>query len=261
MASSTRAILESEERRDKALQRLDHEMEDGMARFAAQLEQQSNALINEAQNLTTRLENRIGKATEEDIRLSWSEAPLLAKGEIVQRSLLDRLNELVQEQLSEVDSLLADERRRLTDLVSSKRDHERQNAEQEIMVIQEERDGKADRLRQEMEDELMELKSLRERQLLSENHYRELSERWGNVFEADMGAEAIRKIVAAHGPGPDGQGDAPRDQEHALQAAPQEGRQAVARGRVLPQVGQPAGVDDPDRAAGYPAGPAPNGAA
>ena len=48
----------------------------------------------------------------------------------------------------------------------------------------------------EMEDELMELKSLRERQLLSENHYRELSERWGNVFEADMGAEAIRKIVA-----------------------------------------------------------------
>ncbi len=42
----------------------------------------------------------------------------------------------------------------------------------------------------------MELKSLRERQLLSENRYRELSERWGNVFEADMGAEAIRKIVA-----------------------------------------------------------------
>jgi DNA-directed RNA polymerase subunit beta' len=189
-------ILELEERRDKALRRLDQELEDGLASFAAQLEQQSNALIGEAQNLTTRLENRIGKATEEDIRLSWSVAPLLAKGEIVQRSLLDQLNEAVQEQLSEVDSLLADERRRLTDLISSKRDHERQNADQEIMVIQEERDAKIDRMRQEMEDELIELKSLRERQLLSENRYRELSERWGNVFEADMGAEAIHKIVA-----------------------------------------------------------------
>jgi DNA-directed RNA polymerase subunit beta' len=189
-------ILEIEERRDKALQQLDQEMEEGLARFAAELEQQSNVLIKEAQNLTTRLENRIGKSTEEDIRLSWSDAPLLSKGETVQRSLLDRLNEAVQEQLSEIDALLADERRRLTDLVSSKRDHERQIADQEIMVIQEERDAKTDRMRQEMDDELIELKSIRERQLLSENRYRELSERWGNVFEADMGAEAIHKIVA-----------------------------------------------------------------
>jgi DNA-directed RNA polymerase subunit beta' len=30
-------------------------------------------------------------------------------------------------------------------------------------------------------------------QLLTENRYRELSERWGNVFEADMGAEAIAR--------------------------------------------------------------------
>ena len=189
-------ILEVEERRDSSLRRLDQEQEEGLARFAARLEQQSNALIAEAQALAVRLENRIGKATEEDIQPSWSDKPLLAKGEVVQRSLLDRLNEAVQEELSEVDALLADERRRLNDLVSSKRDHERQVAEQEIMVIQEERDAKADRLRQEMDDELIELKSLRERQLLSENRYRELSERWGNVFEADMGAEAIRKLVA-----------------------------------------------------------------
>ncbi len=189
-------ILEVEERRDKALSRLDQELEDGLARFAGQLEQQSNALIKEAQNLTMRLENRIGKASEEQIVLSWSDQPLLTKGEIVQRGLTDRLNEAVQEQLSEIDALLAEERRRLTDLVASKREHEMKIAEQEIMAIQEERDGKADRLRQEMDDELLELKSLRERQLLSEGRYRELSERWGNVFEADMGAEAIRKIVA-----------------------------------------------------------------
>ena len=189
-------ILEIEERRDNALQRLDHEMEDGLGRFAAQLEQQSNALISEAQNLTTRLENRFGKVTEEDIRLSWSEALLLAKGEIVQRTLPDRLNEAVQEQLSEIDALLVEERSRLADLVASKRDRELKIAEQEIMAIQEERDAKGDRLRQELEDELLELKSIRERQLLTENRYRELSERWGTVFEADMGAEAIRKIVA-----------------------------------------------------------------
>ncbi|MER2600193.1 MAG: DNA-directed RNA polymerase subunit beta' [Caldilineales bacterium] len=189
-------ILEIEDRRNKTLRRLDNDMEEGLSHFAAQLEQQSNALIKEAQVVTTRLENRIGKPSDEAVQLSWADTPLLAKGETVTRGMLERVNELVQEQLSELDSSLADERRRLTDLVSSKRDHERQIADQEIMLIQEERDAKSDRLREDMEDELVELKSLRERQLLSENRYRELSERWGNVFEADMGAEAVRKLVA-----------------------------------------------------------------
>ncbi|MFZ2488317.1 MAG: DNA-directed RNA polymerase subunit beta' [Anaerolineae bacterium] len=189
-------IQEVDARRNTALQALDQELESGLSSFAGQLEQRSNVLIKEAQSITTRLENRIGKPSEENIALSWTETPLLNKGEIVQRSLADRLNEMVQEELSELDAQLNDERRRLTDLIGSRREVVRQNADQEIMVIQEERDARSDRLRQEMEDDLLELKSLRERQLLSENRYRELSERWGNVFEADMGAEAVHKLVS-----------------------------------------------------------------
>ncbi|MEI2688486.1 MAG: hypothetical protein V9H69_01740 [Anaerolineae bacterium] len=253
-------ILEIEERRDNALQRLDHEMEDGLGRFAAQLEQQSNALISEAQNLTTRLENRFGKVTEEDIRLSWSEALLLAKGEIVQRTLPDRLNEAVQEQLSEIDALLVEERSRLADLVASKRDRELKIAEQEIMAIQEERDAKGDRLRQELEDELLELKSIRERQLLTENRYRELSERWGTVFEADMGAEAIRKIVARMD-----LDQMAKEQRHEIRSTRSKQRRKKAAKQlrvveIVPQVGQPAGMDGPDCAAGDPARLASDGA-
>ena len=76
-----------------------------------------------------------------------------------------------------------------------KRDHERHVAEQELLGVHEQRETQADRLRMQMEDDLQELKSLRTRQLLTELRYRELVERWGNVFEADMGADAIRKIV------------------------------------------------------------------
>ncbi len=67
-----------------------------------------------------------------------------------------------------------------------------------------------------MEDDLQELKSLRTRQLLTKSRYRELAERWGNVFEADMGADAIRKIVAQHGPGKTGSRTAPGDQDKPL---------------------------------------------
>ena len=51
-------------------------------------------------------------------------------------------------------------------------------------------------MRQSLEEELLELKSIRERQLLSEGRYRELSDRWGNVFRAGMGAEAVHEIVS-----------------------------------------------------------------
>ena len=146
--------------------------------------------------MTKRLDNRMGKPTEEAIQLSWALIPLIAKGAMVQRHDLERLSEAAQEQLSEIDALLQDERGRLADLLGAKKDHERLAAEQEIMVIQEQREAQADKLRAQMEDELLELKSIRERQLLSENRYRELSDRWGNVFEADMGAEAVRKIVS-----------------------------------------------------------------
>jgi DNA-directed RNA polymerase subunit beta' len=189
-------VFEIEERRDKTLRALEQQLEAGLEDVSKRLEQQSTAVLTEMQNLTQRLENRMGKPTEEAIQPSWSLVPLLAKGEVVQRSHLDRLSTAAQEQLSDIDSLLEEERGRLGDQIGARKDHERLTAEQEIMAIQEQREAQGDKLRAEMEDDLLELKSIRERQLLSENRYRELSDRWGNVFEADMGAEAVRKIVA-----------------------------------------------------------------
>ena len=189
-------IIEIEERRNKAVRALDQQLEVGVEDMSKRLEQQSTAVLTEVENLTKRLDNRMGKPTEEAIQLSWSLTPLIAKAAVVQRHDLERLSEAAQEQLSEIDALLQEERGRLADLLGAKKDHERLAAEQEIMAIQEQREAQADKLRAQMEDELLELKSIRERQLLSENRYRELSDRWGNVFEADMGAEAVRKIVS-----------------------------------------------------------------
>lgn len=47
-----------------------------------------------------------------------------------------------------------------------------------------------------MERSLDDLKGLEEKQLLAESRYRDLAERWGNVFTAGMGAEAVLEIVA-----------------------------------------------------------------
>ncbi|MCB0204286.1 MAG: DNA-directed RNA polymerase subunit beta' [Anaerolineae bacterium] len=189
-------ILTIEERRDSAIRQIDREYDEQNDSLSAQLEQRSNAVITELRNLTTRLENRLGQGLDEDIVLPWQSEPFLKKGVTIQRSQLDLLNTAAQEQLSEIDAQVEEERSLLVDSVSVKRDHERHIAEQELLGVHEQREMQADRLRMQMEDDLQELKSLRTRQLLTESRFRELAERWGNVFDADMGAEAIRKIVA-----------------------------------------------------------------
>ena len=46
-----------------------------------------------------------------------------------------------------------------------------------------------------MEQDVSELKSISEMDLLGESQYRELSQKWGKVFSAGMGAEAILQIL------------------------------------------------------------------
>ena len=57
------------------------------------------------------------------------------------------------------------------------------------------------RCAQQLDDSLQELKELRERDLLTESEYRDLQERWGNVFRAGMGAEADPRAGGQDRPG------------------------------------------------------------
>ncbi|MEA3335621.1 MAG: DNA-directed RNA polymerase subunit beta' [Chloroflexota bacterium] len=189
-------ILEIEQRRDAAIATLDEEEEKDLAELAERLEQESNAVITETRNVTTQLENRMGKTAEETIQLSWTDSPIVQGGKTVEHSHLDMVNEAAQEQLSEIDAEISDERALLQERTAGKRDLVRNTADQEIMDIQETRDVQADALRTSMEEELAELKSIQERQLLTESRYQELADSWGNVFRAGMGAEAVLDIVS-----------------------------------------------------------------
>ncbi|MDW8316289.1 MAG: DNA-directed RNA polymerase subunit alpha C-terminal domain-containing protein [Anaerolineae bacterium] len=189
-------IAEIEIKRDEAIGALDAEERRALAELQRQLEQETGSVIAEAKSLTQRLENRLGKPSDEVIHPSWLAEPLLAKGEVITRSHVDRLNELTQDRLSEIDERIGAERAHISELIAARRDQQRREADKQILALQEHREAQAASLRQSLEQELLELKSLRERQLLTESRYRELAERWGNVFKAGMGAEAIRDIVA-----------------------------------------------------------------
>ena len=181
---------------DRDLGALDSEENEEITRLDARINEQTSAVIAEAQRLQTWIQLQVGKKSTEDKFLSWSRQAVLRQNEIVSNDYVNIVNDLVQQQIDtlqvESDEQKADIRMR----TGAKRDFVRRELGGQLETLRGEVDAKKDTLRAQMERALDDVKSLEEKQLLSENRYRELVERWGNVFTAGMGAEAVRDIVA-----------------------------------------------------------------
>ncbi|NIM51326.1 MAG: DNA-directed RNA polymerase subunit beta', partial [Gemmatimonadales bacterium] len=74
------------------------------------LSTRTEAIMGEAKMLSASIENQMGKAAREDLTLSFGETSLLRQGETVTQDHAVRLNEQVQQELSRLQSEVADER-------------------------------------------------------------------------------------------------------------------------------------------------------
>ena len=189
-------VGEPEARRDAALAEMDAEEEVALTQLDERINKSSSAIIGEAQTLQTWIAGNKNKKAAEGKRLSWVEEPIIKAGIMVSADYENTVNDMVQEELNRLASDSDREKEEIRETIAAKREHMRMNADAELSQFYKEIEtGKAKILTQ-MERSLDDLKGLEEQQLLTETRYRELADRWGNVFQAGMGAEAIRDIVA-----------------------------------------------------------------
>ncbi len=189
-------ISELEAQRDDQLAALDRQVEAERARLAEQLATETGEVIAAGQRAQASLEKTLGKPAAEDIYLPWDAGTLVvAKGQTVTREQLDALNGAIQERLSRIEDAINRELEAVGDRMDARRETIRAGAEQAIDAVRDDVEKQKGQMRDEQESSLEALKMLRERDLLSESEYRDLSDRWGNVFRAGMGAEAIRELV------------------------------------------------------------------
>lgn len=218
-----------EDQRGRALQRLDREMHSRYARTEADasgqiqaiegardsaieaveieetaaIEAAEQALEDKTADVTTKvglelqafIEENLDKKLREAVLLPWSDEPLIESGVIIERGHQDILNQALQDRLSDLD----DERNQAIEdarmLAASKRDNHRREADEMLQRIYEAIDVQKDLARQEIDAQIKELKSLREGDLLVESQFRDLEDRWGNIFRAGMGAEAVYELI------------------------------------------------------------------
>ncbi len=218
-----------EEQRSRALQRLDREVQARFARIEAELSGQISAIENARDqaiaavnaeeataaqaaemeleraatemtkkigpSLQKRLEESMGKRLKEAVILPWSEEPLVAAGAVVERSDQDALNEALRQRLTDLDGERKDRAGAAAQLAAAKRDNHRREAEEMLQKVYTVMDAQKQAARYQVDAQIEEIKSLHEGDLLIESQYREMEDRWGNIFKAGMGAEAVYELV------------------------------------------------------------------
>ncbi len=218
-----------EDQRGRALQRLDREMQARFARIESDasgqlqaiegardaaieavdeeeieaLEAADTELEAKAAEVTTVvgtqlqdfIQDNLGKKLGESVMLPWRDAPLIEADEVIERGHQDVLNEALQERLSDLEY----ERNKSIDdartVASAKRENHRHEADEFLQGVYETIEGQKGVARQQIEAQVKEMKSLHEADLLLESQFRDLEDRWGNIFRAGMGAEAIYELI------------------------------------------------------------------
>lgn len=199
-------IAELENEADQAIRALKGKLEDDIQHLDAQRqlsttesEQQislkTDQLVNEARQIQEYLEAHMNSKADAQQRLSSGEV-VVEEGELISKETAVRLNEIVQNLLSDIKQEGQSKQDSMALLVSAEEEQLRYAIEQEVDQLQNELQSKIDEIQNGVEEQIAELKRIEECDLLTESRYYELKEKWGNVFEAGMGAEAVRTLVA-----------------------------------------------------------------
>ncbi|MBE2182125.1 MAG: DNA-directed RNA polymerase subunit beta' [Anaerolineae bacterium] len=162
--------------------------------FEDELSRLSDEVMREAQSVNSRIEAYMGQAAPTDIDFPGANTVIVAKGEIVDNSHISRVQNIVNARLNELQNEVDVMRRgQINDLAGEAA------SQTELSALATGADVEiTDRLkllRQNAEKARSELQDLHILQFLPENRYRELKQRYGQVFQADMGAEAFYEIL------------------------------------------------------------------
>ena len=190
-------IAEVKKNRDKTLKEMDAEKEAIQASYDEQIGSRIDPVIKEGQRLESEIQTRMGKKIRKAIAFSAleNEITIVEVGDEVNSSHLSHVQKIVKEMIEDLEADLKDERSRELEHVTLRKEEVKAESELKMEGLRAELEDQAEETQTEsanLRDELYELEPFT---FLSESRYRELKSRWGQVFRADMGAEAFYDIL------------------------------------------------------------------
>jgi len=151
-------------------------------------------VMHEAQTTQKILEDKMGLVQRAAIVFGSDGETIVEAGELPDRTHLKALNNLVEARLNEIKVEAEEELNREQSRINAEIDRIRHMTDQEIEAEVGDNAREVNELRERVQQQIQELMGIQPMQFLNEVQYRELTDRWGNVFNAEMGAEALYDI-------------------------------------------------------------------
>ncbi len=181
--------------REDRLKELETQQADVDARYDEQIAADLEPVIKQGQRLEKTLQDSVDEAAKDDLIFPETDVVIVKKGEKISTAHIANIQDVVKQRLTEIEDSLKEAKE--NELEHIKLDVARVRAEttQEISHLRENLDLAIDSAQSEykrLRDELLNLQPLT---FLGEAEYRELRSRWGQIFQAEMGAEAFYDIL------------------------------------------------------------------
>jgi DNA-directed RNA polymerase subunit beta' len=188
-------IAEIKASRDQVLGEFESKSQAVEDHYNEEIATQLDPILKEGQRLERRLQERIGKTIRVPINFEAVDTVIAEKGTEITNKHLAHVQKIVKEKLEEIEGGLQEQRQLETYSIQT-----------EIETLKAETDLNMEELRNTLEDQSTaargdhtkardELLELRPLTFMGESRYRELKSNWGQVFRAEMGAEAFFDIL------------------------------------------------------------------
>ncbi len=176
------------------IEKLEKKAEAASARLEEQMNAQIEEIVSAGKTLERKLDER-GREVRKAIAFEPTGETIVEEGEEIAPKHKKKLREAVEAQLAQIEKDIRAKQRDRKLLFQAERDQKKHALEEELIELERQREEKITALRKTLEPKLEELKGIQVKEFLGEAGYRELAERWGGVFKAVMGAEAVYEVL------------------------------------------------------------------
>jgi DNA-directed RNA polymerase subunit beta' len=194
-AEINQKIKQVKAQREKKLAELDSRIQKIKEKYEEDVTERLDPLIKEGQRIEQSLREKQGSTIRVAIEFTPTKTQIADKGDTIASKHVSILQKAVKARLEEIEGELKEKRDRAIEKIKMDVEKAKAEADEELSGLRNQMEDQAQEARQvllQQREELMEVQPL---SFLGESRYRELKNRWGQVFKADMGAEAFFEIL------------------------------------------------------------------
>ena len=188
-------IAEVKTRRDHTLADINQKIANLEQGYDEVIAEKLDPVIKEGQKLEKLLQGQMGEPAKKTVIFELTDEKIVDANDKVAAKHITQVQKIVQKKLEALENELKDERAREIEELKMEVGRVRADAELKMESFRSQLEDQTTASSNQSSRQRDELLELRPFTFLSEIRYRELKQRWGQVFRADMGAEAFYDIL------------------------------------------------------------------